>query len=217
MRIALAIVIGLVTSASAGGPPSKTLERAIKLYDKKDFYSAHIEFTKVTEKESGDDADNIKRAEFFVGKTLYQIQAYAASLAMFEKIRLEGAANTYHTAALKWFAALARVVPKDLEAFAGYPANAFDDPSLESVRDELFYLRALGKLNRGDLANAALAAGKVSKQSAFSSRARLLEALVGARMTKPNAAAAFDAVPAGDDIGDLSALAQAQAHVHAKA
>ena len=29
------------------GPPSKTLERAIKLYDKKDFFSASIELKKV--------------------------------------------------------------------------------------------------------------------------------------------------------------------------
>src|SRR5688572_10118754 len=34
-------------------PPTKTLERATKLYDKKDYYSASIEFAKVINKESG--------------------------------------------------------------------------------------------------------------------------------------------------------------------
>src|SRR5438309_10579459 len=63
--------------SGAGGPPSKTLERAIKLYDKKDFFSASIELKKVLEGESGDDAKNKQRAEFFMGKTLYQMGLYA--------------------------------------------------------------------------------------------------------------------------------------------
>jgi hypothetical protein len=55
----------------ASTPPSKTLERAIKLYDKKDFFSASIELKKVLDGESGDDAKNKQRAEFFMGKTLW--------------------------------------------------------------------------------------------------------------------------------------------------
>src|SRR4051812_29536136 len=58
-------------------PPSKTLERAIKLYDKKDFFSASFELKKVLDGESGDDAKNKQRAEFFMGKTLYQMGFYA--------------------------------------------------------------------------------------------------------------------------------------------
>src|SRR4051812_19379467 len=54
-------------------PPSKTLERAIKLYDKEDFFSASIELKKVLDGESGDDAKNKQRAEFFMGKTLFNM------------------------------------------------------------------------------------------------------------------------------------------------
>ena len=50
--------------SAASTPPSKTLERAIKLYDKKDFFSASIELKKVLDGESGDDAKNKQRAEF---------------------------------------------------------------------------------------------------------------------------------------------------------
>ena len=69
--------------AGAGGPPSKTLERAIKLYDKKDFFSASIELKKVLDGESGDDAKNKQRAEFYMGKTLYGMGFYAGSLHYF--------------------------------------------------------------------------------------------------------------------------------------
>jgi len=72
---------------AASTPPSKTLERAIKLYDKKDFFSASIELKKVLDGESGDDAKNKQRAEFFMGKTLYQMGFYAASLAYFDGYR----------------------------------------------------------------------------------------------------------------------------------
>src|SRR3982750_2146006 len=92
-------------------PPSKTLERAIKLYDKKDFFSASIELRKVLDGESGDDAKNKQRGEFFMGKTLYQMGFYAGSLAYFDKIVQAGDAHTYHGVTLKWLAALSRVKP----------------------------------------------------------------------------------------------------------
>src|SRR3569623_415454 len=98
--------------SAASTPPSKTLERAIKLYDKKDFFSASIELKKVLDGESGDDAKNKQRAEFFMGKTLYQMGFYAGALAYFDKIVQAGDNHTYHGATLKWLAALSRVLPE---------------------------------------------------------------------------------------------------------
>src|SRR5882672_6817154 len=124
-------------------PPSKTLERAIKLYDKKDFFSASIELKKVLDGESGDDAKNKQRAEFFMGKTLYQMGFYAGSMAYFDKIVQAGDNHTYHGAALKWLAALSRVLPETsgiLEKIGTYDASALNEPSLASVKDELLFL-----------------------------------------------------------------------------
>src|SRR5882757_10575829 len=129
--------------SATGTPPSKTLERAIKLYDKKDFFSASIELKKVLDGESGDDAKNKQRAEFFMGKTLYQMGFYAGSLAYFDKIVQAGDAHTYHGATLKWLAALSRVLPETsgiLEKIGSYDINALADPSLKSVHDELLFL-----------------------------------------------------------------------------
>ncbi len=129
--------------SAASTPPSKTLERAIKLYDKKDFFSASIELKKVLDGESGDDAKNKQRAEFFMGKTLYQMGFYAGSLAYFDKIVQAGDNHTYHAAALKWLAALSRVLPETsgiLEKIGTYDPSALNDPSLASVKDELLFL-----------------------------------------------------------------------------
>ena len=113
--------------SAASTPPSKTLERAIKLYDKKDFFSASIELKKVLDGESGDDAKNKQRAEFFMGKTLYQMGFYAGSLAYFDKIVQAGDNHTYHGAALKWLAALSPRAARDV----GHPR---EDRYLRSER-----------------------------------------------------------------------------------
>ena len=122
----------------------KTLERAIKLYDKKDFFSASIELKKVLDGETGDDAKNKQRAEFFMGKTLYQMGFYAGSLAYFDQIVQAGDAHTYHGATLKWLAALSRVLPETsgiLEKIGTLRSVARSTiRSLASVKDELLFL-----------------------------------------------------------------------------
>jgi hypothetical protein len=138
--------------SAASTPPSKTLERAIKLYDKKDFFSASIELKKVLDGESGDDAKNKQRAEFFMGKTLYQMNFYAGSLAYFDKIVQAGDNHTYHAAALKWLAALSRVLPETsgiLEKIGSYDPSSLNDASLASVKDELLFLLGRHYYRRG--------------------------------------------------------------------
>lgn len=138
--------------SAASTPPSKTLERAIKLYDKKDFFSASIELKKVLDGESGDDAKNKQRAEFFMGKTLYQMGFYAGSLAYFDRIVQAGDNHTYHAAALKWLAALSRVLPETsgiLEKIGTYDESALNDSSLASVKDELLFLLGRHYYRRG--------------------------------------------------------------------
>src|SRR5204863_5484677 len=94
-------------------PPSKTLERAMKLYENnKDYYSASIELSKVLNNETDDSEANKQKAEFYMGKTLYQMGFYAASLAYFDKIVAKRTGHRYYAASLKWLAALSRVLPE---------------------------------------------------------------------------------------------------------
>src|SRR5512143_1101856 len=167
--------------SAASTPPSKTLERAIKLYDKKDFFSASIELKKVLDGESGDDAKNKQRAEFFMGKTLYQMGYYAGALAYFDKIVQAGDKHAYHGATLKWLAALSRVLPETsgiLEKIGTYDASALEDPTFDDVRDELYYL--LGrhfyrKGGDGDFDTAIALFEKVRAESDFYIKAKFFE------------------------------------------
>jgi hypothetical protein len=168
-------------------PPSKTLERAIKLYDKKDFFSASIELKKVLDGESGDDAKNKQRAEFFMGKTLYQMNFYAGSLAYFDRIVQVGDAHTYHGAALKWLAALSRVLPETsgiLEKIGTYDAAQLEDPSLAAVKDELYFLLGRHYYRRGgdgDFEKAISLFQKVSRESEFFIKAKFFEGVTFVR------------------------------------
>src|SRR5690348_6202506 len=138
--------------SASSTPPSKTLDRAIKLYDKKDFFSASIELKKVLDGESGDDAKNKQRAEFFMGKTLYQMGFYAGSLAYFDKIVQAGDNHTYHSTTLKWLAELSRVLPETsgiLVKIGSYDVSALKDPALAAYRDHLVFLLGRHHYNRG--------------------------------------------------------------------
>lgn len=210
------LLVALAATASA--EPSKTLERAIKLYDKQDFFSSLIELKKVLDGETGDDAQNKQRAEFFAGKALYQTKWYAVSLAYFDKIANAGTAHTYNNASIKWYAALARVLPMEMAALGRYPLQAFADPSLDSVRSEVTYLHARYLVPRSDFAKAAAALATIDKSSPFYQRGRLLLAFTHLRTSKPaDAMAVLATIPAGDDTGDLALLVAAQGHASAGA
>jgi TolA-binding protein len=77
-------------SEPTGDQPSKVLERAFKLYDGEDYYSASIELNKAIEGETGDVEANKQKAEFWMGKALYNLTYYSASLSFFDRIVQKG-------------------------------------------------------------------------------------------------------------------------------
>jgi tetratricopeptide (TPR) repeat protein len=198
--LAVVLLTGLVGSALAKGkddddmefapdevkrsPPSKILERAIKLYEKKDYYSASIEFYKVTDKQTQDSEANRQRAEFFMGKTLYQMGFYAGSLAQFEKIVNAGDAHRYHGATLKWLAALSRVLPETsgiLDKIGSYQPEQLDDPVMAEVRDELYFLLGRHFYQKAKFDEAIDLFGRVDAKSPFYVRAKFFEGVTHVR------------------------------------
>lgn len=165
-------------------PPSKTLERAAKLYDKEDYYSASIEFKKVLEGETQDSEVNRQRAEFFMGKTLYQLKYYAASLAYFDRIVQAGDVHRYYDATLKWLAALSRVLPETsgiLEKIGTYDPAQLDQPIMAEVRDELYYLLGRHFYRRGEFDQAIALFTRVDRESPFYIKAKFFEGVTYVR------------------------------------
>jgi TolA-binding protein len=165
-------------AAPSGDEPSKVLERAFKLYDGEDFYSASIELNKVIEGESGDTEPNKQKAEFWMGKALYNMRFYSASLSYFDRIVQKGPAHAYYNATLKWLASLSRQLPDStgiLEKIGKYNRAELDQPALEKVRDELYFLLGKFYYQKGQFKEAVELFSSVPTTSEFYVQAKLFE------------------------------------------
>jgi tetratricopeptide (TPR) repeat protein len=165
-------------AAADSGAASPVLERAIKLYDSEDYYSASIELFKVVEGESGDSEPNKQKAEFWMGKTLYKLKFYSASLTYFDRIVQKGAAHAHYNETLKWLASLSREVADSagvLDKIGKYNRAELDQPALETVRDELYFLLGKYNYNKGKFKEAVSLFGAVSPKSEFYVQAKLFE------------------------------------------
>ena len=174
-------------SAAAGDQPSKVLERAFKLYDADDFSQASIELNKVIEGETGDTEGNKQKAEFWMGKALYNMKYYSAALSYFDRVVQKGPAHAYYNATLKWLASLSRQLPDStgiLEKIGKYNRSELDQPALEKVKDELYFL--LGKYNyqKGNFKEAVALFGAVPPSSEFYVQAKLFEGATHVRELK---------------------------------
>jgi tetratricopeptide (TPR) repeat protein len=168
-------------------PPSKTLERAIKLYDKKDYYSSSIELGKVLNNETDDSEANKQRAEFYMGKTLYQMGFYAGSLAYFDRIVAKRTGHRYFGATLKWLAALSRVLPETsgiLEKIGVYQPSELDQPIMDEVRDELYFLLGRHFYRQGNFDQAISLFQSVKEDNPFFIKAKFFEGVTYVRQYK---------------------------------
>lgn len=168
-------------------PPTKTLQRAAKLYDRKDYESASIEFAKVINGETEDSLANKQRAEFFMGKTLLQMKYYAASLSYFSRIVELGTGHLYYGVTLKWLAALSRTLPETsgiLKLIGAYNPSDLEQPVLEDVRNELYFLLGRHFYNDGDFEQAISLFGSVEKTDPFFVKAKFFEGVTYVRQYK---------------------------------
>src|SRR5450755_1711882 len=164
--------------APVGDQPSKVLERAFKLYDGEDFYSASIELSKVVEGESGDAEVNKQKAEFWMGKALYNMKYYSASLSYFDRIVQKGPSHAYYNATLMWLTSLSRQLPDStgiLEKIGKYNRAELDQPALEKVRDELYFLLGKFYYQKGNFKEAVELFQSVPATSDFYVEAKLFE------------------------------------------
>ncbi len=174
------------------GPPSKTLEKALKLYESNDFYSASIELHKVIEGETGDSEANKQRAEFWMGKTLYHLHFYSASLSYFDRIVQKGDSHRYYNATLNWLASLSRQLTESagiLKKIGKYDRAQLEQPALEKVRDELFYLLGRYHYSQSNFKDAAALFSTVPSTSPFYARAKFMEGITYVRSYQARPAA----------------------------
>src|SRR3954453_11509048 len=162
----------------SGDQPSKVLERAFKLYDGEDYYSASIELNKAVEGETGDSEPNKQKAEFWMGKALYNLKYYSGSLSYFDRIVQKGPSHGYYQATLKWLASLSERLPDStgiLDKIGKYNRADLDQPALEKVRDELYFLLGKFYYQKGNFKEAVELFNSVPTNSEYYVQAKLFE------------------------------------------
>lgn len=175
------------TSTGPAGPASKTLERAIKLYEADDYPMASIELNKVVEGQSGDDDANKQRAEFFMGKALFNMKYYSASLSYFDKIVQTGPSHRYYQKTLQWLASLSRFLPESagvLERIGKYSKQDLEQESLAEYRDELYYLLGRYFFGKSQFKEAKELFAAVPERSEFFPKAKFFEGVTWVREAK---------------------------------
>src|SRR5262249_21003321 len=109
---------------------------------------------------------------------------YAASLSIFDNIVQQGGAHRYHGITLKWLAALAKVLPESagiLEKIGKYSREDLEDPTLDSVRAELYYLLGRHYYREGNFDQAIELFQKVPRESEFYIKAKFFEGVTFVR------------------------------------
>ncbi|MBP7288879.1 MAG: hypothetical protein KBB21_19805 [Nannocystaceae bacterium] len=134
-------------NAPAGGPNAQGEAQ----YKGEDYEAAAIQFYKVYSNEIPGDQP---RAQFWLGKALYKLKFYSASLSVFDEIVQQGPSHPFHKLTLPWLASLARELPEGalvLQKIGRYKPTDLEDEAFDDVRDELYYLLGRFYYDKGDL------------------------------------------------------------------
>ena len=110
------------------------------------------------------------RAQFWLGKTLYKLGFYSASLSILDEIVAAGAAHPFHKLTLAWLASLSRELPEGaevLEKVGTYKPTDLEDADFDEVRDELYYLLGRFYYQKGDLAQGIALLDQVPQNSDY--------------------------------------------------
>ncbi|MCG5051687.1 MAG: hypothetical protein KA712_01880 [Myxococcales bacterium] len=158
--------------------PSPVLDRALKLYDAKEYQGASIELFKVVEGETPDGQANKQKAEFFMGKTLYNMKFLSASLTLFDRIVEAGNAHPYYNETLKWLASLAQELSDSsavIDRIGKYDRGELEQEALSSVRDQLLFLLGRSAYRKRDFDQALSLFRAVPRNSKYYVKAKLFE------------------------------------------
>ncbi|HVH99949.1 MAG TPA: tetratricopeptide repeat protein [Enhygromyxa sp.] len=147
--------------------PSPEQNQAEEAYKAESYEAAALVFHKIA---YGGAAGDTTRAQFWLGKSLFQLGFFAGSLAVFDEIVTVGPSHPYHQLTLPWLASLSRKLPEGagvLEKVGTYRPQDLENEAFDSVRDELYFLLGRYHYNNGDLGQAIALLSQVPRESDY--------------------------------------------------
>lgn len=188
-RLPLQLDVGAVPVIPSGpSAPSETMAEALRDYAGERYVEAAVSLQRVVEGRSGDRADRVSQAEFFLAKCLYHLGLYHASAAAFDEVTQRGAAHPYFDASLTWLAMLAERLPEPSGVIASvgrYDAAQLSALDRGETRRHYHHLRyLLGRARYGErrFAEAVALLSGVPESSPHGLEARFFEGIAHVRM-----------------------------------
>lgn len=151
------------TAAPAGSP----MAQGEAAYKAEDYEGAAIQFHKIASAEIPGD---VPRAQFWLGKALYKLGFFSASLSVFDEIVQAGPSHPFHKLTLPWLASLSRELPEGAEVLqkvGTYKPTDLESEEFDEVRDELYYLLGRFYYQKGDLAQGIALLDQVPEKSDY--------------------------------------------------
>lgn len=136
-------------------------------YKAEDYEAAAIQFHKIA---SGEIPGDVPRAQFWLGKSLYKLGFFSASLSVYDEIVQAGPSHPFHKLTLPWLASLSRELPEGAEVLqkvGTYKPTDLESEEFDEVRDELYYLLGRFYYQKGDLAQGIALLDQVPERSDY--------------------------------------------------
>ena len=163
------------------------LEEAQKAYKKRNFLRASLILHRILSRNESAVTPVEQKAEYTLGKTLYRLGLFQASLNTFDRVVQSGRDHRYFKATCKWLYYLSRKLSGDpglLEKISKYEPK--DCPA--EFRSELSFLRGQYHYQAGELQDGLRFLSRVGAESRYYPKAKFLEGISYVRMDKPKPA-----------------------------
>ncbi len=165
------------------------LREAIKAYKKDDFLRASLLLHRIVARNETAVGPYEQKAEYYLGKTLYRLGLYQASLNFFDRVAQTGPDHRYFRTTCKWLYYLSRKISGDpglLEKIAKFKPQ--ECPA--EFRSELAFLLGQYHYKRGAVRTGLEHLKQVNKKSSYFPKAKFLEGISHVRLDKPAPAVA---------------------------
>ena len=168
------------TSFGESIPAAEIMDAAIKKYDATDFAGASLDFYQIVAAAGDPEAEKFRqKAEYMLGRALYQLGYYQSAMSYFDRVVDEGAEHRYYKATHKMLYLIYKKLadPGIVEKLSRYDRADYD----ERFRDDLLATVGAYHYAQGDLDEALNNLRAVPRESRNYAKAKFLEGILYVR------------------------------------
>lgn len=163
------------------------LGEALRAYKKRDFLRASLILHRIVSRNDVAVTPVAQKAEYTLGKTLYRLGLFQASVNFFDRVVQTGPDHRYFRATCKWLYYLSRKISGDpglLEKIAKFPADACP----AEFQSELAFLQGQYHYKQGAVQTGLRHLTQVDGKSRYFPKAKFLEGISHVRLEQPKPA-----------------------------